>query len=736
MSRESLFVSLLLLLALGVVWQLGPDRSADRETVSRTAEVPSDLDRDTDSPVDGTPGDLVRALSASDGLRFEESVTGSAVEAVRASTIGTISGEAGDLYLTAITTKPAEPVGGVEGMGLDWFPVRTQCSARGTTAVSLWAATADAAVTGPVMVELDAAPANISIATARYSGADIDVPIGAIAGANTNQSPDDCVDGVDGSRFEIDLEPTAPGSLTVVVAATRQRTLLQGSNLSGRSEVHAGMDGGASGLAFGDNLPSSSVDVGVDGSAGTSALFGEMSGKTDWAALAVEILPSGFSPLAPTLRIMDLHIDFGSTPPITSVASEMGRRTVELRNDGLTDLAISDVSLAGPDADQFRLTGSDSFVLEHDADHDIVVEFWPTRAENASAELRVTSNDPTPPANPVLTGRGGTQPDGIWISASELAAKPMSGKAWERLLATADGDLGKAHVSDFIAKHDVRTLAVALVYGRTGQHAYRAKARDAIMSALGTEAGTTTAVQPCRNVTSYVIAADLIGLAEFDPQAAADFRDWIDEIRFVQWPDGSFIDEDEERANNHGRMCGMSRVVIAAYLGDEAELANAAAVFARFLGDTSIAGTSVWRHDLSWQADADNPVGINPVGARKDGLSIDGALPEEMRRGGPFQVPPMPTSYPWEGLQGAVVEAVVLDRAGYDVFDWSDQAILRAVEFLARLDQAYPDDGWWAVADDTWVPWVVNDTYGTTFPTDWARLGKAMGWTDWSHDPP
>ena len=325
--------------------------------------------------------------------------------------------------------------------------------------------------------------------------------------------------------------------------------------------------------------------------------------------------------------------------------------------------------------------------------------------------------------------------EGIWISAAELAGKPMSGSAWDALEAAAEGDLGSPDVGNYNSLHDTRTLAVALVYARAGGAALRVKARDAILAAVGTESTTTQAVQPCRNLVSYVISADLIDLAAFDPAGDTTFRAWIDAIRYVVWPDGSMIEEDDERANNHGRMCGMSRAAIAVYLGDVVELENAARVFAGLLGDTTVYDDFKWKHDLSWQHDEAQPVGINPVGAVKQGLSIDGALPEEMRRGGGFAIPPSPTGYPWEALQGILVEAVILERAGYPAFEWSDQAILRAVQFMERLDNAYPADDWWATGDDTWSPWLVNAVYGTAFPTRPAAMGKCMGWTDWTHGP-
>ena len=56
--------------------------------------------------------------------------------------------------------------------------------------------------------------------------------------------------------------------------------------------------------------------------------------------------------------------------------------------------------------------------------------------------------------------------------------------------AAADGSLGTANVADQSSEHDVKTLAVALVYAQDGRRRPTGtKAADAIMSAVGTEAG-------------------------------------------------------------------------------------------------------------------------------------------------------------------------------------------------------------------------------------------------------
>jgi len=98
---------------------------------------------------------------------------------------------------------------------------------------------------------------------------------------------------------------------------------------------------------------------------------------------------------------------------------------------------------------------------------------------------------------------------GIWVSREELSRLPMAGPAWAQLKATADGDLGKADIANQDSNHDLRTLAAALVYARTCDQSYRAKAADAVMAAIETENNDRTLALG-RNLVSYVLAADLI----------------------------------------------------------------------------------------------------------------------------------------------------------------------------------------------------------------------------------
>jgi len=107
---------------------------------------------------------------------------------------------------------------------------------------------------------------------------------------------------------------------------------------------------------------------------------------------------------------------------------------------------------------------------------------------------------------------------------------------------------------------------------------------------------------------------------------------------------------------------------------------------------------------------------------------VDGVLPDDQRRSGCFSWPPPKENYVYEGLQGALAQAIILSRQGYDVWNWRDKALLRAFQWLDQ-EARFP-----ATADDSWQPHLVNFYYRTAFPAPIpSSPGKNVGWTDWTH---
>jgi hypothetical protein len=323
-----------------------------------------------------------------------------------------------------------------------------------------------------------------------------------------------------------------------------------------------------------------------------------------------------------------------------------------------------------------------------------------------------------------LLAGAGAGAEGLWIPPSRLAALPTSGAAWDQLRATADRPAGTPDLSNKKDPVNVRVLAKALVHARTGEEHYRQQVIRACRAAIGSEGDATLALG--RELLAYVIAADLVGLP---PELDRDFRSWLRAVRERRLGGRTLISTHEDRPNNWGAHAGASRMAVAVYLGDGADLARAATVLRGYLGDR--AAYHGFRYgELWWQADPLAPVGVNPAGASRQGHSIDGVLPDDQRRDGPFRWPPPRENYAYEALQGLLAQAVILHNAGYDVWSWQDRALLRAFRWLHEQAD-FPARG-----DDTWQPHVVNFYYGTSFPAPVpARAGKNVGWTDWTHGP-
>ena len=312
---------------------------------------------------------------------------------------------------------------------------------------------------------------------------------------------------------------------------------------------------------------------------------------------------------------------------------------------------------------------------------------------------------------------------GILTNAGELSILPTAGMTWERMKFFADAPIGPPNLSDQDDSVNVRILAKALVYARTGQASYRNDVIAACMAAIGTEQGPdgrTLALG--RELMAYVVAADLVGLP---PAEDAAFRSWLGAVLSEVFEGLTLRTAHEVRANNWGTQCGASRAAIARYLGDATELERTARVFKGWLGDrNTYAGFSF--DELDWQANQAAPVGINPQGAMLNGHSVDGVLPDDQRRSGGFSWPPPKEDYVYGALQGALTQAIILHRAGYDVWNWENQALRRAVKWLYHEANYLPD------GDDEWVTHIVNHFYDENLPAPFpANAGKNAGWTDW-----
>jgi hypothetical protein len=309
-------------------------------------------------------------------------------------------------------------------------------------------------------------------------------------------------------------------------------------------------------------------------------------------------------------------------------------------------------------------------------------------------------------------------------------ALPMSGAAWDAVAASRFVGTG-ANVSDQNSNHDVQTLGAALYAVRTGDQATRDRVILALSSAIGTEEGARW-LAVGRNLGAYVIAADLMGirsgpiydwLARFMTRTLAHNNSGA-QITFRQsaWSSGSNASAQE----------GFAYTALAAYLGRTADLDWSWDAFRRYAGDRTSPHRITSNSDV-WQQIPSDPVGIQNVGATKNGCSIAGAISNDMSRGGSDVCSPGYTQYPWVGLEGAVPAALVFERAGYPAFTIMSSAIKRSAEYLWNLRQTTGDVRWF---DDSRAPEIkhlINWRYGTAYPSRVSGGGRTVGFTHWTH---
>lgn len=352
----------------------------------------------------------------------------------------------------------------------------------------------------------------------------------------------------------------------------------------------------------------------------------------------------------------------------------------------------------------------------------------PVDPEEPPVDPPVEPEEPEPPAP---TG-------GIWASRAEIMARPTSGAAWERLLADANSNWGTANLADNNSSHDVKTLAGAFVAVRLNSAAMREKVIVGLQSAM--QSKTSRALELGRGLLSYIVAADIIGYHE------KAFENWVARMVTldIQGHSGGkgLIGTTQRSATNWGGMTTSSVAAAAFYLPEDqamtwegkpittADLKEIALKHQKEMYGLPVSNPQ-FQYESDWHAGTPK-AGVNVKGATKSGIVISGALPEDWRRGGGFKWLPAKSGYFWEGIQGFLVSAVILARAGLLAFDAGDKAVERVFNMLYGMGEAaanrplftYP-----AESDDQWTVWVVNHYARAKFPTkEDTAPGKGMGY--------
>lgn len=309
-------------------------------------------------------------------------------------------------------------------------------------------------------------------------------------------------------------------------------------------------------------------------------------------------------------------------------------------------------------------------------------------------------------------------------SPAELRVLPTTGTAWTSMKAIADGSLGSPDLTDQDNRHSVKTLGVALVANRLDSDSYRAKARAAIMSAIGTErVGAGNSILSLgRQLGAYVLAADLIGMSGAEDST---FRSWLSSIRtrnlggHSRW--STLRDTAIDSSNNWGTFALASLTAADAYLGDTVALERDWRIFAGY-------GNGSWPfgRTSSYQATWACPEGfaINPASCtdlRKQGAAVEDASRTTF---------PTIGGYPAEAAQGYVITAELLARAGRPAWTVNNAQVCRHALWRQRLGNLNYSSA------DRYVTWITNARCGHSQPTVAAGYGRVFGYTDWLYGSP
>lgn len=339
-----------------------------------------------------------------------------------------------------------------------------------------------------------------------------------------------------------------------------------------------------------------------------------------------------------------------------------------------------------------------------------------------------------------------TTSGGMWIPPSDLMSLPISGTAWDRIKNAAYGSWGTADLKNQDNKHAIYTLAGALVYARNGDTALRIKVKSAILAAKrsldeSSEWQTTNGVLAAgRQIGTYVIAADLIKLRNYDLTADTEFRAWLVLIRTTdigthgRWKNLQYTCENA--AGNWNTFACASRIAASIYVGDTADVKRSSLIIRALLGERSVYPADApgvdgyFEHTAgylaSWSCKDSTWMGVNP-NCSKSGVNISGVLVEDASRGGGCCVLKGDgIMYSWEALQGLFVSTELLYRTGNygNPYTWSNNSLKRSLNFLQK-------SGWAVTNPATYVPWLANARYSTSFPTKTGGNGRIMGWGDW-----
>lgn len=390
---------------------------------------------------------------------------------------------------------------------------------------------------------------------------------------------------------------------------------------------------------------------------------------------------------------------------------------------------------------------------------------------------------------------GGGQGGPLVFSQSYLAALSNTSAAWLAMKDVADNGTGQSepiNLSDQNSFFQIRALARAFVYARTGTASYKTDVQNACRDAIGTHEDAASNVLDARNLAcartlcALVIAADIVGMDNSLTGTRTGYTGmtWLAFLQLIRdfvfpAPHGGNASWDNLRhqhqltSHNFGNMAGASMVAVTRYLDDNSMMYGLPPIMAvtqRWLGDRtkhqqftgpgygtsmqpsfvsleSSYGTYAQQHTGGPTGDSyagtvnklTGYVGINPLtcvgGPVWEGMPVSDVARDSSIYDGNYGGIDYSHGgdYTYGSFTAILTTLLMYEAAGQSPWTWSDSAPKRAMQWLDRAGMnPLRGTGTGTLGDHT--AFTIDAKYGTTLAVvarGSAKFGRQFGFTDW-----
>jgi hypothetical protein len=221
------------------------------------------------------------------GVSHQETETGQSSNSATVTTSSILTASEGDLYIAAISSNANTAVNAVNGLGLNWALLSTQCAAGNKVGLEVWIGQGFPAGDGSVTAIFPANPANAVIIVSRYSGVDLSNPVIDVFSGNPTGVNGSCNSNSKSSIYLFNLTTATDGAIAYNAAsATKNAQHSPGVNFTEHAEISQGNGNNQTMVAVQDKMVPLASNIVVDGS---------FDKTVEWAVIGLAINPANIT---------------------------------------------------------------------------------------------------------------------------------------------------------------------------------------------------------------------------------------------------------------------------------------------------------------------------------------------------------------------------------------------------------------------------------------------------------